>query len=1004
VPTPQELQAAAAAAAQYTQTAEQAAMLNAAYRANQLPVLPQYGTGSGITREQYEDAQNEAIKHQIAFSQPRNDVRQLSGEAARISQEYAASRNRVVTGGGVSYQGPAQQYNPYGDGNAAAIAWEVGRTGGATDYQMNLIAEREVVAAGGDPGFIRYATDIYQERPQFEREILTTREGQQFENKEWYGVPIRMNLTKAEMAAGGGITQDNYGKFLRYDTESYQLNRLSEPTTQFGIDTGVHKARGDFGGPWLKDGAYGGWRSGGGGPGNIKGSTLVAREGSLTDIAASETTAKQPFVSARYKPPASKEYEPSGFLGLGGLIPKVSKERWSAYVTASKADPFGSALRMQSAMVAPAVAVAGGVASKITFGLSEFAYKPATDEWGGFVEGSGKVARAATGMTLAKQEAYFDTIRNEPGIFGEAKRGVFYFGTEIVNKPAELAPAALTGFGISKVAVGAPGFLARVGEGTGITARAARFVQTPGGTSLVKAGAAGVFGGAYAWGVTEGLSASPEKTKENIYRSGPTLAAMYGGAGGLNWVGETRFVRGGSTPTGATFSGVQIQNTYLGGGRTPSGGKYAGAFSPTESYVITGKPQPATSRARPMELPDLRPKKSVFVDADIGGDWVKPAQLPDYATPMETRSQSAGGLYARPESVRDMTWDRPLVERNAKGYAPSDVTNKLPMEEFYAKTTRPKGKSIEQIQADVFFGTKEPFYEISDTGVFQLQTQLSKEPEPYNPLNPKRVYAEPTPISDSTKRMFEDIHISGVPDRVVQAELAKINRGFFDNPRSRGYGTLIEREYPYTRIEQQARQRERDRGFAFAVPTFSSGSMVDTRKADQTISKLSERKRMDTIITPWDSTRTVPTAKIPGITDIMTPWTRLTTPTTPFITPTRMPTPTPFSPPSPAPTPTPVETPRRQPPYNPPPTRIIEPPRPPYEPPFAPPTGGWGFGGGGSRQYGNLGVTQWRRENLVADMPYLSRGMRSISIGMDIGSGSEKWFGGKKKRRKSKKK
>jgi len=614
-------------------------------------------------------------------------------------------------------------------------------------------------------------------------------------------------------------------------------------------------------------------------------------------------------------------------------------------------------------------------------------------EWDKFVEGSGRVMRYATGMTLAKQKAYFQTIKGDTSLLGEVKRGVFYFGTEIVNKPAELAPAALTGFGIGKVVAGAPGFLARVGEGTGLTAKAAQFVQTPGGASLVKAGAAGVFGGAYTWGVTEGLSASPEKTKENIYRSTPTLVAMYGGAGGFNWVGETRVVRGMSSPAGATFKGVQIQDAYFGGGRTPSGGKYVGAFSPTESYVITGRPRPVTPRARTLELPDLRPKQPGYVDADIGGDWVKPAQLPDYATTMETKPQSAGGMYARPESVRDMTWDRPLVERNAKGYAPSDVTQiRHPASPIASGTIKPAGKSIEQIQADAFFGTKHPFYEIGDAGIMQPQPQPQREPEPSNPLNPKRVYAEPTPIRDSTKRMFDNIHISGVPDRVVKSELENMNRGGLTE---RGMMTQMERGGAFTKFERQMVNRERERGFAFA-PSFIAGSTLDTRNADRTISKLSERKKVDTMITPWDRTRTVPATNAPGITSISTPFSKRTTTALPYQKTSIMDTTTPFSKQTTRIAPYEITTPRelietdvtpqeQEFPWkkitdNPPPPRIITPD--PYKfTPINPIGGGFPGGGGGGRQYGNLGVTQWQRENLVADLPYLSRGIGARDFG-----------------------
>jgi hypothetical protein len=47
------------------------------------------------------------------------------------------------------------------------------------------------------------------------------------------------------------------------------------------------------------------------------------------------------------------------------------------------------------------------------------------------------------------------------------------------------------------------------------------------------------------------------------------------------------------------------------------------------------------------------------------------------------------------------------------------------------------------------------------------------------------------------------------------------------------------------------------------------------------------------------------------------------------------------------------------------------------------------FGGGGGSGYrGNLGVIRWKRNNLVADQPYLARGMKDIGFGWGAGSGS----------------
>lgn len=135
----------------------------------------------------------------------------------------------------------------YDPNSAEAIAREVALTGGASDFRLNLIAEREIAARGGDASFIRYATDIY-----VEREAL----GSSY-------VPRRLNLTREEAAAGAGITPDTQQRYLRYDQDTHQIERLTAPPESIGVDPGIHKARGDFGGPILSpSGEYGGWKGG----------------------------------------------------------------------------------------------------------------------------------------------------------------------------------------------------------------------------------------------------------------------------------------------------------------------------------------------------------------------------------------------------------------------------------------------------------------------------------------------------------------------------------------------------------------------------------------------------------------------------------------------------------------------------------------------------------------------------------------------------------------------
>ena len=252
-------------------TAEEAAAANAAYRAaNGYPVDPMntaiLSTPTGqayLQNQQMQAANNDAWldqqKHNAAFHGPAEPG--PSAAFLAINAQYQQQRGNIV-GSSPTYQQSGYtptQPNPYNPDTAAGIAWEVAKTGGATDSRLNAIAERQVLASGGDPGFIRYASDIYVERPAYQQEILTSKLGQVFVNEAWAGVPIRMNLTKAEMAMGAGITPGNIGNYYKYNQDTFMLGKLDPSKDVIGIDPGVHTRFGDFGGPILDGKSYGGW-------------------------------------------------------------------------------------------------------------------------------------------------------------------------------------------------------------------------------------------------------------------------------------------------------------------------------------------------------------------------------------------------------------------------------------------------------------------------------------------------------------------------------------------------------------------------------------------------------------------------------------------------------------------------------------------------------------------------------------------------------------------------
>jgi hypothetical protein len=265
---------------QQSTSAEQAASINAAWRSNTLPVIPQYANPVGYSQADLADAAQEQAKHERLFHpeqyygvNPANlgNV-PLSVIAARygtsfadtvsghfvehpseryqaITSAYEEQQNRVVSVG--TGQGPAAVYQagvgwvttPEVKGTAAAqIAREVGKTGGAVDPTLGIKAYFE----GAKPSEIILPTQFYYTRPSFQSEVLTTKEGQHFMNKAWEGTPIRANISLEEYARYGDAVP---------------------------IASGIHTAPGDWGGLATLDATKGITSET---PDRIRGSNLVA--------------------------------------------------------------------------------------------------------------------------------------------------------------------------------------------------------------------------------------------------------------------------------------------------------------------------------------------------------------------------------------------------------------------------------------------------------------------------------------------------------------------------------------------------------------------------------------------------------------------------------------------------------------------------------------------------------------------------------------------------------
>lgn len=143
-------------------TAEEAAAANAAYRAaNNLPADAANAailasTQGQIYQQQYQqqqalqDAYREQMKHDIAFSQPRNDLDfQHSAAYDAIVAQYNQQRHYSVGSGGLTYQPTggvpyARIENPR---NAAQIAYNVAIEGG----NLNPGVQQRSIAEGFNP-------------------------------------------------------------------------------------------------------------------------------------------------------------------------------------------------------------------------------------------------------------------------------------------------------------------------------------------------------------------------------------------------------------------------------------------------------------------------------------------------------------------------------------------------------------------------------------------------------------------------------------------------------------------------------------------------------------------------------------------------------------------------------------------------------------------------------------------------------------------------------------
>jgi hypothetical protein len=163
MPSPAELQAAIAAVSAGNQTAEQAAMVNAAYNQNALPITPAVAQPSGYTQAQQQDAAYEAEKHMRLFHPQEYYGFQYADVANMPLGQIAARYGEGAADATQSYY----QQNPSAKAQAIVKQYEeqqnfvnVGYSG--LGYQQGTIVPNVLAGEGGFTGRAKEYKDQWQ--------------------------------------------------------------------------------------------------------------------------------------------------------------------------------------------------------------------------------------------------------------------------------------------------------------------------------------------------------------------------------------------------------------------------------------------------------------------------------------------------------------------------------------------------------------------------------------------------------------------------------------------------------------------------------------------------------------------------------------------------------------------------------------------------------------------------------------------------------------------------
>ena len=268
------------------------------------------------------------------------------------------------------------------------------------------------------------------------------------------------------------------------------------------------------------------------------------------------------------------------------------------------------------------------------------------NQWELFTDQSGKVARLLYGTNLKQMELDEQDVMSRQGLGGDVDRVNFGVKKFMLTEPANLAPAAIQGaaflYGGGALG-GATGLIANSGSRA---APIAKWLVSPTGQTVVKSAVGLGFAGLYGYGVTEGGTASRQKIEVNVGSSLPPLAAMMGGGGGFNWLGEVRASRI-TTPSGGSSTGVFIGDQFFGGGKTPQGKSFAwvgnldtGLYNPTwGGKKVTPVAASEQIPREPMGLPSGSPPEGTIFNEAVRME----SPAPPKAYQMNLQAEGGGG-------------------------------------------------------------------------------------------------------------------------------------------------------------------------------------------------------------------------------------------------------------------------------------------------------------------------------------------------------------------------